>query len=244
VVAHLLPRRLLRRGAAKADDELRWWLTKWEPVIRAGGYNPGDVSELLGREPVADTYVGRRWQIARAEVVRVLREAAIDDPAFFNGKVVLDIGSGPLGFPDACPARVSISVDPLHDRYAEAGLLLEGSPAIHLSVGAERIPLLSSSVDVVVARNALDHVDDPGAVLAEIQRLLKQGGTLIANFDVDHTPTTTEPHRLSVESVKDALHGMTIEHEDAWERPHGFDGHAVVLRARKAGATGQPRRSR
>ena len=52
---------------------------------------------------------------------------------------MLDIGSGPLGFPDACPARVSLSVDPLHERYAQHGLLLRDSHAIHLSVGAERI---------------------------------------------------------------------------------------------------------
>ena len=225
--------RLRGADSAKADEELRWWLTEWDPVIRAGGFNPGDVSELLGDEPVEATYEGRRRQIARAEVVRVLREAAIEDPSFFDAKVVLDIGSGPLGFPDACPARVSLSVDPLHDRYAESGLLLDGSPAVYLSVGAERIPLISSSVDVIVARNALDHVDDPDAVLAEVQRLLRAGGSLIANFDVDHTPTTTEPHRLTLEAVKDALQAMTIEHEVIGERPHGFDGQAVMLRARK-----------
>jgi ubiquinone/menaquinone biosynthesis C-methylase UbiE len=232
-----LPRRLLRRlrsrDRAKADEELRWWLTEWDPVIRSGGLNPGDVLELLGDERAAETYAGRRWQIARAEVVRVLREAAIEDPGFFESKVVVDIGSGPLGFPSACPARVSISVDPLHDRYAAAGLLLDGAAAIHLSARAERIPLLASSVDVVVTRNALDHVDDPHAVLAEVQRLLKPGGTLIANFDVDHTPSTTEPHSLSVAAVKAALSTMAIEHEELWERPHGFDGRAAVLRARK-----------
>jgi SAM-dependent methyltransferase len=230
-----LRQRLRRRpSAVKGDEELRFWLTEWDPVIRAGGFNPGDVPELLGHEPVAETYAGRRWQIARAEVVRILREAAIDDPAFFAGRVVLDIGSGPLGFPDACPARVSLSVDPLHERYAASGLLLEDSPAIRLSIGAERIPLVSSSIDVVVVRNALDHVDDPEAVLAEIQRLLKPGGALIANFDVGHTPTPTEPHDLRLETVKAALAAMTIEHEQSWERAHGFDGHAVVLRARKA----------
>ncbi len=230
-----LRQRVLRRPrAVKGDEELRFWLTEWDPVIRAGGFNPADVPELLGHEPVAETYEGRRWQIARAEVARVLREAAIDDPGFFEGKVVLDVGSGPLGFPDACPARVSLSVDPLHERYAASGLLLEGSPAIYLSLGAERIPLVSASVDLVVVRNALDHVDDPDAVLAEIQRLLKPGGALIANFDVGHTPTPTEPHDLRVDAVKDALAAMTIEHEQAWDRAHGFDGHAVVLRARKA----------
>jgi SAM-dependent methyltransferase len=225
---------LRHTGDVKGDEELRFWLQDWDPVIREGGFNPGDVPDLLGHEPVDPTYEGRRWQIARAEVVRVLREAEIEDPAFFVDKVVLDIGSGPLGFPDACPARVSLSVDPLHERYAASGLLIDDTPAIYLSVGAERIPVLSSSVDVVVVRNALDHVDDPAAVLAEIQRLLRPGGSLIANFDVEHTPTPTEPHTLRLEAVKAALGSMAIEHERSWDRAHGFDGHAVVLRARKA----------
>jgi SAM-dependent methyltransferase len=225
--------RLGRATDVKGEEELRFWLQEWDPVIRAGGFNPGDVPDLLGHEPVDPTYEGRRWQIARAEVVRVLREAEIEDPAFFVDKVVLDIGSGPLGFPDACPARVSLSVDPLHERYAASGLLIEGTPAIYLSAGAERIPVLSASLDVVVVRNALDHVDDPAAVLAEIQRLLRPGGSLIANFDVEHTPTPTEPHTLRLGAVKAALTSMSIEHERVWDHAHGFDGHAVVLRARK-----------
>ena len=84
---------------------------------------------------------------------------------FFDGKVVLDIGPGPLGFPDACPARTSIGVEPLAEALRDAGLLLEDSPAIYLPVGAEAIPLVSQSVDVIQARNSLDHVDDPSAVL-------------------------------------------------------------------------------
>src|SRR5947209_16977957 len=90
----------------KNEAQLRWWLEEWHPVLEAGGFNPGDVLELLEGEAAADTYIGRRWQQARAEVVRVLKEAAIDDPAFFYDKVVVDIGPGPLGFPDACPARL------------------------------------------------------------------------------------------------------------------------------------------
>ena len=183
-------RRLFRDPVStKQAGELRWWLEEWDPVLRAGGFNPGDAADFLDGEQPADTYEGRRWQQARAEVRRVLREAAIEDERFFDGKVVLDIGPGPLGFPDACPARVSIGVEPLAERYREHGLLLEGSDAVYLSVGAERIPLVSGSVDVVVARNSLDHVDDPDAVLREAQRLLRPGGTLILNFDVGHAPT-------------------------------------------------------
>jgi ubiquinone/menaquinone biosynthesis C-methylase UbiE len=49
------------------------------------------------------------------------------------------------------------------------------------------VPLVSSTIDVIVARNSLDHVDDPRAAIAEARRLLRPGGTLILNFDVEHT---------------------------------------------------------
>jgi SAM-dependent methyltransferase len=220
--------RFRKRVAGKHSAELRWWLEEWDPVLREGGFNPGDASELLG-EPPASTYEGRRWQQARAEVRRVLEEAQIEDDEFFDGKVVVDIGPGPLGFPDACPARLSIGVDPLAERYLEHGLLLEGSRAIYLSVGAESIPLVSGSVDVVVARNSLDHVDDPPAVLREAQRLLRPGGTLILNFDVGHAPTATEPHSLSRQEVRAALEELTTVSERTLARPHGDEGEVVVM---------------
>lgn len=218
--------------ATKHAAELRWWLEEWDPPFRAGGFNPGDALELLDDDQPAPTYEGRRWQQARAEVRRVLREAAIDDERFFDGKVVVDIGPGPLGFPDACPARVSIGVEPLAEQYREHGLLLEGSDAIYLAVGAEDVPLVSGSVDAIVARNSLDHVDDPDAVLREAKRLLKPGGTLILNFDVGHAPTATEPHTLTQAAVRAALEGMTILHEHVSPASHGEDGEVVIVVAR------------
>jgi SAM-dependent methyltransferase len=223
------------RVAAKHAAELRWWLEEWNPVLVAGGFNPGDAPAFLDGEETAGTYEGRRWQQARAEVRRVLSEAGIDDAGFFDGKVVVDIGPGPLGFPDACPARLSIGVEPLADAYREHGLLLEGSDAVYLAVGAETIPLVSESVDVVVARNSLDHVDDPVAVLGEVRRLLRPGGTLILNFDAGHEPTATEPHTLSAETVRGWLDGMTIEREQTLPGPHGQEGEVVVIVATRPG---------
>jgi SAM-dependent methyltransferase len=226
-----LRHRLLPPPDAKAADELFFWRERWEPRLRAGELTGPDTLALSGDAEVADTYEGRRWQQARAEVARVLREAAIDDPGFFADKVVLDIGSGPLGFPDACPAAVSIAVEPLTRRFADAGLLLD-SHAVYLDVGAESIPLRSASVDVVVSRNNLDHVDDPRAVLAEVKRLLRPRGWLILNVDVDHTPTPSEPHTLSVGDLRAWLAPLEVQREDHWDHPHGADGHAVVFVAR------------
>ncbi len=219
---------------AKGDSELRWWRTEWDPAIRAGELQGPDTLALSGDEAVADSYEGRRWQQARAEPRRVLREAGIEDDQFFAGKVVLDIGSGPVGLPDALAsmAAVSLSVEPLAERFAAAGLLLD-SAAVYLSCTAEAMPLRSASVDIVISRNNLDHVDDPVKVIDEVKRVLRPGGTFILNVDVDHTPTVTEPHRITLESLRRWLAPLGIEREETWAHSHGMDGHAVVVVARK-----------
>jgi SAM-dependent methyltransferase len=148
--------------------------------------------------------------------------------AYVRGTTLAAGTRGALGFPDACPARISIGVEPLAHRFADAGLTLS-SDAIYLAARAEAIPLISGTVDVVTARNSLDHVDEPRAVIAEARCLLRPGGTLILSFPVDHTPTPSEPHALDAEQVRSWLHPMTTVFEDAWAHPHGHDGHAVVL---------------
>lgn len=225
-----LRHRLLPPAGSKGEHELAFWVNHWDRQLRDGGLFGVDALELSGDDAVADTYEGRRWQQAHAEVRRVAHEAGLPDDAF-DGKVVLDIGSGPLGFPDACPAAVSISVEPLAKVFADAGLLLD-SQAVYLSVGAEDIPLRSKSVDIVISRNNLDHVDDPQAVIAEVQRLLRPGGIFILNTDVEHTPTPAEPHSLSTAELRAWLAPLVIEREEHWDQPHGADGHAVVFVAR------------
>jgi SAM-dependent methyltransferase len=229
--------RLRRTGRPAAepdlDEELRWWIDEWDPVIRDGGYNPGDVPRFIPGEEVADTYEGRRWQIARAEVRRTLEEAGIEDSAFFDGKVVVDIGPGPLGFPDACPARLAFGVEPLADRYRAHGLLLE-SDAVYLATGAEEIPLLSESVDVVVARNSLDHVTSPPVVIEQVTRILRPGGTLILSVDVGHPATVTEPHSFTLDEVRSLVAAMDTVSERQNEEAHGGGGGSrVVVVARR-----------
>jgi SAM-dependent methyltransferase len=222
-------------GEPDLDAELRWWLDEWAPVVQNGGFNPGDVPAFLPEgEPVADTYEGRRWQIARAEVNRVLAEAEIEDEHFFDGKVVVDIGSGPLGFPDACPAKVAIAVEPLADRYRSAGLLLNGENTVYLATGAEEIPLLTDSVDVVLTRNSLDHVTNPTAVVNEILRILRPQGTLILSVDVGHPATATEPHSFTREEIRALLNPLDIVNERKLDEAHGGGGGSrVVIVARR-----------
>ncbi len=232
-----LRRFLQRRAGGDPDAELRFWLEQWEPHIRAGAlFSPGGL-ELTGDTEVADTYEGRRWQEARAQVRRVLREADIEDPDFFSGRVVLEIGPGPVGLPEACGASVALAVEPLAERMREAGLLL-GGDAVYLTCGAEALPLLSESVDVVVARNSLDHVRDPAAVLSETARVLRPGGTLILNVDIEGEATAEEPHAFTIEKVRALLGPLQIQRERVLSEPHGHVGRQLVIVASKpAGVT-------
>jgi SAM-dependent methyltransferase len=224
-------RRLKRRGG-DPDEELRFWIERWDAHIRAGALFSPRGLELIGDQEVADSYEGRRWQEARAQVRRVLEEAEIDDPDFFSGRVVLEIGPGPVGLPDACGAKLALAVEPLAPRLRAAGLLLE-SDAVYLATGAEAIPLLDESVDVVVARNCLDHVVDPAAVLAEVARILRPGGALILNVDIDGEPTAEEPHAFSADDVHGLLHPLRVRHERSIAEPHGHKGRQLVIVATK-----------
>jgi SAM-dependent methyltransferase len=215
--------------ALKHEAQLRWWLEEWDPVIRAGGLLPADALAFLDDDSPAPTYWERRWQLARSQVGRVLSEAGIEDEGFFVDKVAVEVGAGPLGFPDACPARISIGVDPLAGRYAAHRLLLRDSHAIYLTAGAEQIPLLPATADVVLARNTLDYVDDPPRALGELRRILRPQGQLILLFDVDHVPSPAQPNALTVREVTSALHGMSITREHHWDEPFGRDGHRVAL---------------
>ena len=162
-----------------------------------------------------------------------LREAGVGDLSFFHGKVVVDVGPGPLGFPDACPARVSIGIEPLAERYAAAGLMLTNSPAIYLAAGAEQIPLLTASADVVIARNSLDHVDDPELALAEMRRILRADGMLILMFDIDHAPTATEPHSLTIERVRAALGELRVTRQELTDDSFGAGAKRGIIVARR-----------
>ncbi len=52
---------------------------------------------------------------------------------------------------------------------------------VDFASNATSIPLRDDSVDTVIALELLEHVTDPGAVLRELARVLKPGGTVIVS---------------------------------------------------------------
>jgi SAM-dependent methyltransferase len=160
---------------------------------------------------------------------------------YYAGKRVLDIGCGPRGSLEwASMAAERVGLDPLVDSYRELGIA--GHQMTYVNSGAEQIPFPDGHFDVVSLLNSLDHVDDLDAVIAEVGRVAKPGGTLLLVVELDHEPTVPEPQSFSWDIVDrftddwevlderhresssglilaDAEKGRDYDHDDERERP-------------------------
>ena len=128
---------------------------------------------------------------------------------WIRDKTVISMGCGCSGDLAAWPARSKIAVDPLVYAYQHLDMLVADrpttAPTTYLSVGIENLPLLDDCTDVVVCRNALDHMHDPAAGLAEIERVLKADGRLFLWVDIGGGPTPDEPSPFTRESLMRVL---------------------------------------
>lgn len=194
----------------KLRYELAFWLDHWNARFLSGHFWNDDLAALLGPlgEWPADAesgsldYPAIRWLEARGHGLRVLKEAGIESSDFFTGKTVMDIGPGAVCFLEASGARVGIAIEPLAREFAAHGLLLPSDHVIYLPVAAEDLPLLNDSVDIVVSRNNLDHVADPAAVVSEVYRILRPGGSFILIVHLEPEASITEPHAFAADDIR------------------------------------------
>ena len=124
----------------------------------------------------------------------------------FQGMKILDVGSGP--FPSA---QIFIDCkifcfDPLIPVYIEAGypIHIYDSRVKFVFGFSEKMPFEEDSFDAIISVNALDHVDDFEASVAEIKRVLKPGGKMRFHLHY-HKETKTEPVELNDERVAKAF---------------------------------------
>jgi len=119
---------------------------------------------------------------------------------------VLDIGCGPRGSLEwADTASERIGLDPLPDEYRRLGA---GAHRMrYVAAGSEDLPFPSGYFDVACTFNSLDHVDDLGRAIAEIQRVIEPGGLLLLLTELNHPPTLAEPMSFSWE-ILDAFGEM------------------------------------
>jgi SAM-dependent methyltransferase len=146
------------------------------------------------------------------------------------GDRALDVGAGPAILSGALASSVAqaVAVD-----VSEA-MLAQAPPGVSTVVGkAERLPFDDRGFTLVTCVNTLHHVEDPGAVLKEMVRVLAPGGRLVVqDYLADHDPDQAQRWE-TVERLRDpgherlprdgevqqALrqHGVFLDEERTWE---------------------------
>jgi len=163
----------------------------------------------------------------RRMIVEELRVACPRMDEEVRGKVVLDLGGGCTGVLRLFEgAALKIEMDPLVDRYMDAGKMsVKGTSRTILLKGyGERMPLSDGFVDVIVCRNALDHVDNPRRAADEIRRVLKPGGLLVLVVDLKGAPTPAEPNPIAgPEVIPRMFPDFIVEHQEVRAIPRYED---------------------
>jgi ubiquinone/menaquinone biosynthesis C-methylase UbiE len=114
-----------------------------------------------------------------------LPQEAIAEAGVKQGDTVLDFGCGPGGFSVAA-ARVAgekgkvyaLDILPLAARYVAHYAKEAGVTNVRTITSGQKTGLADKSVDVALLYDILHHLKNPDAILAELSRVLKDGGRL------------------------------------------------------------------
>jgi SAM-dependent methyltransferase len=180
-------------------------------------------------------------------LMREVLEHLGKEEEWLRSQVVASIGCGCSGDLLTWPALVKIGVDPLLYAYQRLGMLGTDepgtNPTVLLSVSAEDLPLLDDSADLVVCRNALDHMPHPPQAISEIARILKPDGFFFLGVDIGGPPTPDEPSVFSHEDevfriLKDHFDVVTARREDrSYSNSRDFSLRIVACLRHSVGTT-------
>lgn len=194
--------------------------------------------ERHGREQFGGSYDQERLAYSHTLLEEVLSHCG-QDKTWLQDKTVVSIGCGCTGDLSAWPAAVKIAVDPLLYVYQKLGMLVEDTPGtsrtVSIALGVEDLPLLDESADLVLCRNALDHMPEPQQALRQIHRILRQDGVLFLSVDIGGLPTPDEPTVFSIESLLALLRGQfdLLTYHDNYPPHSGYRECSVRVVARK-----------
>jgi SAM-dependent methyltransferase len=209
-------------------DEIGWFL--YHEKYRRGQFGDSYNSERLAYS-----------RLLRDEIAGYLDA----DASWLEHKTVVSIGCGCTADLAAFPAGVKIAIDPLLYVYQQLGMLVDdeaGSRTVYLPLAAESLPLLDNCADLVICRNALDHMPDPQVALKEMSRILVNDAALFLSVDIGGSPTPDEPTVFSVDSLRALLQqDFEVVRLDDDFPPHSV-GRVCSLRvlARRKPRAGQP----
>lgn len=187
----------------KHEDESQWWFRWLNDSILP--WARGDLETLMYCEsigPCVPTTADSRQAVLafREKVKHVYHDVAWCLQGKRNYGMILDIGCGPL-VPAAFLNGVAFGVDPNLPSYREIGYPVQSYGAVLVPFAAENLWMLPDHFfDTILSNNALNHVDDFEATVAEMERLAKPNAFWRLETEY-REPTLAEPHLLNDERV-------------------------------------------
>ena len=156
---------------------------------------------------VAYSATGGAWQAGPGPIYDRLAEVVVESsPVPLGGCRVLDVGAGTGAATRAAlaaGAAAVVAVDPAVGMLANGGA--DGVPAV--AGDARTLPFAAGAFDAGVAAFSLTHLDDPAAGLAEMLRVTRPGGAVMAS---SYTNDDSHPVKAAVEATR-AERGWTPE---------------------------------
>jgi len=142
-------------------------------------------------------------------------------PGSLRGKKILELGFGQGDFlieiiekgGDAYGIDIAESAKHLLEKKMH-GRRLARKPKVRIETLTNKLPYATSSFDAVVALHVIEHIKDEPAMLREIMRVLKKGGTFLVavpqvaegnELDKKHFHTEFHYREYSVRSLNGAL---------------------------------------
>lgn len=141
----------------------------------------GAASRSAGDLVPVDHYAasGPRWALGAELVYRPIAAALVaTSPHRLSGRTVLDAGAG-TGAASVALQRCAAKVVAMDLSPAMLGWQAAARPPCAVA-DIRALPLASGSVDDVVAAFVLNHLRDPDAALAELARVTRAGGAILA----------------------------------------------------------------
>jgi len=141
-----------------------------------------------------------------------------------DGGNVLDVGCGPGQFTGTLAGslrsfKTITGVDVDEDSLKEARSNFPGKSFIFIRSGSQDLPFQNDHFDMVVISNALHHVEDPEASLAEMKRVLKSGGYFLVNELLrDELTDAQESHMLHHHLRQEIDKILGVNHNPTYHR--------------------------
>jgi uncharacterized protein YbaR (Trm112 family) len=107
---------------------------------------------------------------------------------WLRDKVILEIGSGPLGLIACFPHKVGVAVDPLMPSFVPYMREHWQPSPLRIAALGEELPVRDGAFDAAVAINCLDHTLEPDRILSAVMRALKPGGYFFLMNNVKSRP--------------------------------------------------------